>query len=162
MGLILRSTRKYFSAKWLQKLFSTGCKIVPINAPPGSIKLVKHKYPPGLVILNETIKSCNTNLFTFEILNRPMTYVFIFVAIRTAQINSRSKLKLHSVWFYNKRCDFFSTQTFSIRCLNFQKQQRFFPFFLKIAQNFSYKIQKLDSLLMCYSIFYSFSLNWCY
>ena len=130
MGLILRSTRKYFSANWLQKLFSTGCKIVPINAPPGSIKLVKHKYPPGLVTLNETIKSCNTNLYTFEILNRPMTNEFIaFVAIRIAQISSRSKLKLHSIWFYNKRCDFFSTQTFSIRCLNFQKQHQFLPFF---------------------------------
>ena len=40
---------------------------------------------------------------------------------------------IHSVWFYKKRCDFFSTQDWLVISLNFQKNTNFFPFFL--AQN---------------------------
>ena len=42
---------------------------------------------------------------------------------------------IHSVWFYKKRWDFFSTKDWLAISLNFQKNTNFFPFFLEIAQN---------------------------
>ena len=46
----------------------------------------------------------------------------------------RNYVSSNLVWFYKKRCDFFSTEALCTRFLNFKKNHNFFHFFLNLRK----------------------------